>query len=553
MKWMQVLTVVALCTVMFGADEALKRDVRVTSVSGNSVFLDAGRDLGIEPGATVVLFLPEGGQVEVIVRDVSANNARAELPAGAEIPTIGTRGELYVAPPDPDEYDQETKGTYGPDSESTPEHPPWVRQEGQRDEDMPLLAPAFATQLKERPMDIHGRLFTDHRFTHDGGGSRSNNFYIGRVGAWLEVTNPFKQGGRLLFSGDLDYRGADSSFDSESDVRVRVDRLSYAIGGQEYSPYRVELGRFYSTYLPEIGLVDGAEGTLRFKNGWEIGAALGSFPVAFPERDTGEDFGFYLFANYVSEAAHQLRGTIAYQQTWHQGAPDRNLLLGRISARPLPWLWVFSRARIDIYGPSDDLKSGSAGLTEFFLQTRFTPGPDWGGSLSYIHTTWPQLRRKEFDRLPDRLVSDGHVDRITASSWYRLSKIVRVSGRANYWLDQDNNGYGLQFGTDLKNLWDDSSNLHAAIYYNSAAFTDGIGFRLRARETIDSWRFSLGYEVFHYTSSGSIGANRSFTRHTFTGDVSWTYGSWYYGVNGSYHFGQDENAISLGIIAEYRF
>ena len=61
-------------------------DATVVTVSGRSVYISAGRDAGVIAGARVVFRLKTGEVVTATIVDVSATNARAELPEEAPMP-----------------------------------------------------------------------------------------------------------------------------------------------------------------------------------------------------------------------------------------------------------------------------------------------------------------------------------------------------------------------------------------------------------------------------------------------------------------------------------
>ena len=520
----------------------------VITVSGRSVFLSAGRDNGVTPGDLVSIQLASGGRIEAIVQDVSATNARLEIPDGVELPQVNDRGEITITLAD-DKPEQPTPTQ----REEAPEHPPWERREAERSKDQPLLAPAFSIAPEDRPTEIHGRVFSQLRFTSDTGGGRDNDFTFSRVGTSMRVTNPFKFGGELRFSGDLSYRGADLLNRSESDGDLRIDRLSYTVGGHEHSPYRLQIGRFYSQSVPEIGLIDGAEAAIQLKDGWRLGSGLGFYPVPFPERDTGEDYGVHFFADYQSDAEHAFSSTFAYQQTWHDGEADRNLFIGRFNVRPTESLWISGVTLIDLYGSGDSVKSEDFGITELLLQARYTPTRKTGLSATYVHTTWPELLRREFALLPDELIRDGVVDRLNTSAWVRLNKNLRLTGRANAWGDQNNSGYGGEVSADWSDVWRPTSSIHSAVYFNDNDLNTGLGLRLRGRERLGIFSVSAGYDLFQYTTKGLIGGNESFTRHSLRADTSWSSGPWSYTVSGTYSFGQFEDSYSVGLYMNYRF
>ncbi len=162
-------------------------DARVASIAGQSVYIDAGREQGVTPGVRVVMFLANGERLEAAIINVTSNNARAELPAGSTFPEVGARCEVTLA--------TEPAPTSAPEPpRPVPAHPPWQRQTESRTSDTPLLAPAFGTKPSDRPTTLHGRVYSSLRHSHDT--QNESDFTYGRLGTWMELTNPFKDAGR---------------------------------------------------------------------------------------------------------------------------------------------------------------------------------------------------------------------------------------------------------------------------------------------------------------------------------------------------------------------
>lgn len=524
--------------------ETRRLDVTVTSVSGTSVYIDSGRNAGIAIGSRIVFILSTGERIETTISAVTSKSARAELPEGATPPAINDHAEVLVdvipesAPAD----------TTKP---ATPEHPPWQRQEGPRTADQPLLAPAFSTPPKERPTTMRGRFFTIARLTNDI--QNDQNYTYFRAGAFLEITNPFKDGGRLLFEGDADLRSRGSIGDDGTDLNARIQRLSYAWGTDQHAPYRAEVGRYYSASLPELGLIDGGEAAVRFQNGLSLGAGAGLYPIAVKDSLSSDDYGLHLFADYVTDAANgYVQGTVGFQQTWHKGELDRSLLIFRGGARPLADLNIFASALVDLYTSEDTIKSG-LGLTQFVTQASYTINPKTGATASFTHTSWPELKREEYALLPTELIDNGHVERLSASLWRKVTNEFRVTARANYWMDQDRDGNGAELSADWMPQGDSTTSLYGALYYDTSSYTTGVGARLQARRDLGPVRVFGGYEVYSYSTETLTGGSSTYLRHTLRADVNWSRGKWYFDVDAAYNFGDQEQSIELGAYVQYRF
>jgi hypothetical protein len=546
------ILVLAVITSVARGQNTRRLRVAVTSASGRSVFLNQGRAAGIVPGLRVRLFPPTGGPVEGVVRDVSTNSARVELPPGIPLPPPGSRGELELPAEQVEPQEEGPPSGDGEAARQVPEHPPWTRQEEERTPDTPLLSPAFSQRPQDRTPRINGRIFGQTTISVDEGNGRDNSYSLSRLGAWLEATNPLGLGGRFRFAGEVNYRTFDVVDDDDTDLKLILDQASYAVGGQEYAPYRLEFGRFMPVNLSEIGIIDGGEGVVQLENGLRVGAGFGVYPRPFPERDWGDDLSLHVFVDYQSDAPHKLSGVLGYQKTWHEGDSDRDQLLGRLNVKPADSLWLYTAWRADIYTSSDEIKGEGIELTELWAQARYAPSSRNGAALSYSYYTWPELKRREYDEVTPELIRDGKVDRAGLSAWHTLGESFRLAGRVDYWRDQNDSGLGGEVSADLDDPTDSWPALRGVLFYSDGSFIDGVGLRLEARGSIGKLDVRLGYEAFNY-SNDELGGDDDFIRHSIRAGLDWSAGNWYYDLNGEFFTGDGEDAYTVGLYAEYRF
>jgi hypothetical protein len=541
--WLAAFTPAAL------ASTTLK--VSITSISGKSLFLDKGRTAGIVPDLHVRFFPSGSTPVEGVVVDVSATSARVEL-LGGSMPPVGTAGELEV----PDAVPPTTRPAPSTRPTTIPAHAPWERKDGQRTSDMPLLAPAFYTRPSERPATIHGRVFTNLQLSVDQGGDRDNAYMLSQTGTAFTITNPFGQGGELAFNGEYDYRNADVGSNGNDESDPIINLLSYTIGTEAYSPYRLQLGRFTSYYLPEIGLVDGVEATLRTEGGLSIGGGGGGYPFPLPGQSVGdEDLGFHAFIDYTVQGPSHFNGTLGYQQTWHDGEAGGNVVVGHTSAWLTPKLWVYGSAIVDIYTSDDPAHSSGAELTNAWAQTRYTPDSRKGASLSYSHNTWADVRMQTSDPPADplSLITDGQVERFEAAVWRDIVKNLRPTLRGNYFTDDLADGYGGELSLDWTNIASHPLALHGAVFYAEGDFTEEWGMRAQATLYKGASDFFLGYEFVEYSSPDTLTDSGHYISQTARGGVGWQIGDWYLNVTADYLFGDSQSGYSLGSYLEYRF
>ncbi len=522
--------------------------VTVVSVAERSVYLDRGRDAGLDVGMYVQLFPAGFAPIDAQLRSVSGTSARAELPPGVPAPPIGTRGELRVravdAPPPPRAVPRPT----------LPEHPPWTRREGERAIDQPLLVPAYGERPDRRPAQFDGRAFLSTQWNRDDGGDRSSDYVLSRLGVSFDATNHLGAAERIRFAGEVDDRRVSvADAQDQVDQNGRLDLLSVAFGTEAWAPTGVELGRFYSQLLPEIGLVDGVEVVQRFVGGVRIGGGFGSYPRPFPARDTGEDLGVHAYFDYTADPQRSFAAAIGVQKTWHEGEADRDLVLLRVEGRPAGGLWLFGSAKIDIYTGSDTIKGSGADVTEAYGTARWD-GAAAGTGLSLSHFTWPELLRREYQNLPAELVADGVVDRLSWSGWLRPVETLRLAVRADGWRDQERDGTAWAFDGDLRDALGERTVLLLSVFGSDGSYSSGPGARVGFRAPLADGSWRVDYRWHRYELTGLVTGAETFLRQSAElglslpiaqdGDLDCSLEHW---------FGDREDAWSLGIYVQWRF
>lgn len=283
-------------------------------------------------------------------------------------------------------------------------------------------------------------------------------------------------------------------------------------------------------------------------------AAAGLYPTTSEDLIKGDDLGFHLFADYQAEAPDRwFQGTIGFQQTWHEGETDRSLLIGRVNARPTRDLSLFGSILIDLYGSEDTIKSQAAEITQFVAQASYQFNPRTGVNGSVMRSSWPELKRNEYVSFPPELLTDGFVDRVSATLWRKVPDQIRVSARSHAWRDQDMNGFGGEVSADWYVRGPGNPSYYGSLYYEDSAFTRGVGARLQARRDIGQVRVFAGYDLFASTADSQFGDDADLVRHTLRGSVSWSRGRWTWDLETEYTFGDAEQSIGLNAYGQYRF
>ncbi|MBI5362364.1 MAG: hypothetical protein HZA53_04235, partial [Planctomycetes bacterium] len=436
-----------------------------------------------------------------------------------------------------------------------PVHPPWTHPPENWAADHPLLAPAFGRRPEERESEVHGRAWLDlHHTTDDVGGTK--NYDFGRLGTDTRVTNPFGAGGELQFDAEVQKR--DFSFPdapTESDTDFVLRRFSYAVGGTRDEPTRFEAGRFLAHEFPELGLVDGVEWTRRAEGGSRFGVNAGGLPEPFPQKmNSFHDLGFALFGRYVSGEKEELRLGGALQNTWHDGATDRNLFLAEAEWRPSKSFSWRNLAWVDYYDSGDTLKSQGFELTEFTSQGRWRFGDDWGASATASHRRYPELLREEFVNLSPDLIQNGKLDRGSIALWHDFSRKTRIDARVDAWSDQDDSGTTADLGMAWRDLLYANGTVSLSVYKADGSFSSGEGVRASASKAWERTFGMLSYEYSSFDQKDFTGAQSTLAHHALYGTLDLPLGDkWNLTIQGEDRFGDEQSAWGLGLMLQMRF
>ena len=521
-------------------------ETSVTAVAGNSVYLDKGREDGVEPDDEVVIYPTGSVEIPGVVVATSKSSCRVEHnQVFADIP-IGSRATVLL--PAERARASTAQDTYGP---ATAGELPWSHPPEEWDENTPLLAPALGRRREERETVWRHRLTTQLRHVRDS--EFDVSYTTGVVDFDSQAENPFHGGGTLHLSGSYLLQAASlSDASDDSDTYLRLRRLSYERGGTREAPHFYEVGRFLHNEFPELGVVDGAEWIYRLPSGSRIGASAGALPEPFPAFDSGDDLGVSAFYRHVSGEDEDLSLGLALQNTWHEGEQDRTLLVGTADWAPNRKTSFHAAAWVDHYDSDDQLKSSGLELTELRGHARYRPSNDSGFGVNVARIRWPQLLRNEFATVSPQLVSDGRVDRLGVDGYKRFGKHVRLSASVNRWSDQDDSGLAWRARSAWRDLLYERGEVGLEVFNTQGRATDGPGLRLFASGRLDRRSWTLGYSYVDWDADGNpLG---SFEQHTLSGTYDWVLrGGSVLSVQSDKRFGDAQDSLGLGIRYTIRF
>ncbi len=430
-----LLAAALLAAAAMGQEPELVRvEVRVSAVLGRAAYVDGGSQLGLALGDTVRFLTPAGAGAPVeqgSVGALSSSSARVDLDLEPLHVVPGSVGECFVPAARP--------APQAADGGTLPERPLWSDAPQEWSADMPLLA-GYEEGSSSRPTSLSGRTWWRGFYTRDeSNGSRSYSSL--RLGTQFSLENPLDHPGQLEANLEFSQRAADSDDEGqdESSSRLRIERLSYAVGGTRERQRRLEFGRFVSQDFPEFGVLDGVDFTWRSPGGQRLGASVGALPEPTDSMSTGKDLSAAAYwVGSFGEARPAL--ALGYQKTWHDGSADRDLVVARARWSPDPRTTLSGGFWLDLYDSTDTLAEGSSELTQANLRLSRRLGRASGLALFASQQSFPLLRRFEFPLPSDAELVGDRVTRTGVDGWTDLGDQVRLSAHVQRWSDEDAQG-----------------------------------------------------------------------------------------------------------------
>jgi len=536
-----------------GAADLETIEMRVLSIEGNRARVDRGTLDGLAVHDRVVFRPLDGRHLEGSVVHVGERDALIDLDDPSAPPAAGTRAEARIPrsrrglPPAPAEF-------IGPLPDPPErEHPPWQRPDDEWTQGEPLLAHVRPLRPSERDPRLTGRAYSIFDYSHSTEGSRSDMF--ARAGTSLLFENFMGKGGDLHFDAEANYRNTVvPDDDDEEDTRLRLDRLSYAWGGNRFAPDRYEVGRFLQHVMPEFGVLDGGQWMRRAARGDIFGGSVGFIPQIDDLEETGDDIQVAAFYRWVADESEQLSLAAGYQKTFHDLNADRDLFIGKLYFAPIGGWNVAGTAWVDLYTDGDDAKGPGLGLTQAYVSA----GKAWknGGSFraTYTHREFPENDLDAFLPVTANQLADDHYERVSASVRQTLGRRAGMFGSAGAWVDEDDDGYDAEGGVEFLDVLFDAVFIEAAAFTTQGQFSNTLGYRAAIGST-ESWaNWRLGYDFTHDDIDGFAADNDEIPQHRVRASVNVnTETRWNFSLYAEVLLFDDEESVLAGLFLQRSF
>ncbi len=521
------------------------RSLRVLMVQGLEVTIDLGAQDRLQPGDRV-RFEPLGHPaLDALVTAVRDREAIVTLPAPDATIQVGVGGQVWpTGPLPPSPADEVVDGREPSPGEIRWEEDPDIWQEG-----MPLLGRAEVRQPQERPAHWSGQFTLGSRwFESSGPNQREDQQTWARLG--VRGNNPFGRGGVLRAQVD----GQISSLEGatglggtleDSDDHVRLLQASYAWGGTRFQSRRYEVGRFYSPFFSELGLIDGVETSQRLASGARIGARVGFLPGFDVDLPFEDNFAIAAYWDRpLTEDARTYVGA-AVQKTWFDGKEDRDWVLFKGRLEEANWT-VEGAVEADLY--QDEPVEPTSGTEVTHARLRVEHEWENRGTLAVYATDdrWPNTRRGlPVLSDPDFLIS-ARIQREGLDGVWRWGDDRLWRGRLERWEDEDSDGSLGELG--LEGAWPQSASAdwHVRGYWNETDLADIAALRVGSGMQTTKGRFDLSAELGRFELLDTAGEVVADSKGVVRGSWSTAFASrWQAFLQGAVYFGGDEDAYSV--------
>jgi hypothetical protein len=541
----------------------------ISSGPGSTVTIDRGSSDALAED-DVVLFHPRsGGVLSGTVSAVNRRSARVDLHDPSAIPEVGTRGEVRIPRERQAALAEERRAAREQrDAERQPEATapapeqaqqgvepqqadPWSNDDQDWSEGMPLLAEVGQVRPEQRAPRIGGRyyLIADQILTSED--DRHSGFY--RAGTSITYENPFGYGDELHFDGEVNYRYVEVPDDEDQDGgELRLDRLSYLLGGTRFAPTRQEFGRFLQHGMPEFGVLDGYEWGRRTDGGQRYGVSLGLMPEPDEDMHTGQDFQVAGWYQWVSDLSERVSATAGFQKSWHDGDVDRDLLVTKFHYLPPHSTggWdLQGTAWIDLY-TSGDTKSG-LGLTQAYLTAHRTFASKNSLSFTYSHLEFPDIERTEFAPPNQNELEDERRDRVEVAGRCWVAGDQRLLGSLGLWIDDEEEGGDAELGYEVVQA---RAHTGVSAFTTLGEYTTSIGLRAFYSHFVDNGRWEISTEIANQDILGFDDDNDDLFQQRVRGLREFT-SLWGWSFSGYFEidYWEEEEGLTLGFYAQRSF
>jgi hypothetical protein len=393
--------------------------IRVTYVTIEAVYIDAGKKAGLSPGDTLAVTQGERAGVRLVVTTVSSHSAACRV--------VGEGGAVEVddvlIPLHPRKTDD--GGAQTPALTLVPPASPPEPSAGRTTGAAPYTRDASRTASKNRLsgyIDLEYRLLNDRS---DAGASWHQPGISGRVvfdnigGTGLSFR--FRETSRWSYRD----QPPGGSIDEEESIH-RVSELALVYGTFE-SPVEIAVGRTLSSRIRGLGYIDGGYATYRIGTRYRLGVAGGTEPDPSNSSFDSENARAAVFVSFEggSPETQRFASTVAFSGSYHSGTVSREFVYLQAAYSRARRFTAYQSLEIDINRDwRQEAEGSSLSFSNFYLTSNFYLSPAASVDLSYDART--NVRDYRTIDTPDSLWDDSVRSGLRGGLSWSLSKNVNL-------------------------------------------------------------------------------------------------------------------------------
>lgn len=534
--------------------ELVRLPLRVSSSgAGGVVVIDRGTRDKVAAGDAVLFFARDGARYKGVVIEVRERTSVVEMQEDF-VPPPGTKGEVSFEKSRLEAKKEKepgagtaAAGTAAKDADKGKEK--WTNKDKGFKPGAPLLSGVRPLKPEDRRKKLTGRAYLIAQLTDNPSGNFDNSLF--RIGTDLTYMNVFGRGGGLRFNGEAAY--LTDALENDPTGSFLLRRLSYFRGGTRFKSVSWEVGRFLQRGMPEFEVLDGIEVGKRTRGLDRWGFSAGYMPEADDNYASFTDFQLAGFYEYVADVRESLMAGLGYQKSWHNGSPDRDLIIGKFKWVPDDTWNVWGTLWVDYYTGGDLLRSGFD-VTYAILQAVKTWKSGNSIEVYYRRVRFPYTQRNQGFIPPPDLTSliDKRYDRVAMNAYLWLSEDQwRLTTHLSGWDAESGSGGAGELGVEL---FAKRTRMHLVAYGSAATFENTWGARITIGQQLSGGRWDFMYDFSNHHLKGFPPDFNDLFQHRvrLSGSIHKANG-WDISVYGEALYYDEELNWSVGVTLSRRF
>jgi len=301
-------------------------------------------------------------------------------------------------------------------------------------------------------------------------------------------------------------------------------------------------------------VLDGVEWTERTAGGSAFGASFGAMPEPFPTMPNDDDVQAAVYFRWAADRERKLSWGLAYENTWHRGEQDRNLVVSTLDWIASRTFNVHASAWVDYYGPGDTIKPDGFELTEFAASASWRTSERSSVHVNASARKYPEMLRTEFVPMTPEQILDNHIERVGTGWSGMLGTRTRASARVDLWQDQDDSGTTFDASVGWRDLLWKHGELVLSGNYSDGSYSSGPGGRVSATKAWGAAFGTLAYSFTSYDQKGFTGTAATVANQSIFASIDLPVGkAWDLSIYGDRRFGDELDTWDLGLGLQMRF